>query len=257
MRLWIDQMAPPAAGRMRQNRCIVTVSWESYIRALRRQGYLTLRDLMYKLLAMLSLVASTASAQTQIGTYTPPTVPPFGAATGPFSTNSVGQGFFAPTGALTLMSLTYGLASIGNNPGGGPSSISIYTFDGTVPTGPALFTQGYINPTVSGFSSVTINPFIPVVAGERYIALVSTTVNDSRMEANIFEIQDSAANTTGDVFYLCFAGTTTCAVRDPGYVAAFQASFSTSVTAVPEPSTFALGAVGLAAIAFIRRRRTA
>ena len=213
---------------------------------------------MKKLLVLFAFAVSSAGAQTRIGTYTPPTLPAFTGATGPFSTNAVGQGFYAPTGALMLTSLTYGLASIGNGPGGGPSSISIFAFNGTVPTGSALFTQGYTNPTVSGFTSVTINPFISVVAGARYIALVSTTVNNSNLEANIFEIANSAANTTGDVFYLCFAGTTTCSVRDPGNVAAFQATFTTAaVSTVPEPSTFALGATGLVVIGLIGRRRKA
>ncbi len=72
---------------------------------------------MRKVLAFLTFIASTAGAQTQIGTYTPPTVPAFAGATGPFSTNAVGQGFFAPVGALSLTSLTYGLASIGNGSG--------------------------------------------------------------------------------------------------------------------------------------------
>ena len=210
---------------------------------------------MRKVLAVLTFISSTAGAQTQIGTYTPPTVPAFAGATGPFSTNAVGQGFFAPVGALSLTSLSYGLASIGNGPGGGPSSISIFAFNDIVPTGPALFTQGYTNRTISGFSTVTINPFIPVTGGARYIALVSTTVNNSNLEANIFEIANSAANTTGDVFYLCFAGTTTCSVRDPGNVAAFQASFVSASSTVPEPSTLALGATGLVVLGLIRRRR--
>ena len=211
---------------------------------------------MRKVLALLTLIASTAGAQTTIGTYTPPTVPAFAGATGPFGSNSVGQGFFAPINALSLTSLTYGLASIGTDPGGGPSSISIFAFNGTMPTGLALYTQGYTNPTSPGFKSVTVSPNITVTGGARYIALVSTTVSNSNREANIFEILNTSANTTGDVFYLCFAGTPTCSVRDPGNVAAFQATFSTApTTTVPEPSTLALGASGLIALALIRRRR--
>lgn len=210
---------------------------------------------MRKVLTFLTLIASTAGAQTTIGTYTPPTVPAFASSTGPFGTNAVGQGFFAPVGSLSLTSLTYGLASIGNGPGGGPSSISIFTFDGTVPTGLALYTQGYTNPTASGFTSVTITPNITVTGGARYIALVSTTVNNSNLEANIFEIVNTSANTTGDVFYLCFAGPTTCSVRNTGNVSAFQATFRTASTTVPEPSTLALGATGLIVLGLIRRRR--
>lgn len=209
---------------------------------------------MRRTLALLTLIASTAGAQTRIGTYAPPTLPAFAGATGPFSSNSVGQGFFAPTGATSLTSLTYTVTLGGNMPGGGPSSISIFAFDGTVPTGSALFTQGFTNPTTAGVSDVTIAPGIPIVGGTRYIALVSTTVNNSNFEANIYQIANSAANTTGDVFYLCFAGTTTCSVRNPGTVAAFQATFVTPST-VPEPSTMALGAAGLLALAFVRRRR--
>ncbi len=210
---------------------------------------------MRKALAFLTLIASTAGAQTTIGTYTPPTPPAFTAGTGPFGSNAVGQGFFAPVGALSLTSLTYGLALNVNSPGGGPSSISIFTFDGTAPTSVALYTQAFTNPTVPGFTSVTISPNIIVTGGARYIALVSTTVNNSNLEANIFEILNTPANTTGDVFYLCFAGTTTCAVRDPGNVAAFQATFRSASTTVPEPSTLVLGATGLIVLGLIRRRR--
>ncbi len=202
----------------------------------------------------MTLIASTVGAQTRIATYTPPTLPAFAGATGPFSTNAVGQGFFAPTGATSLASLTYTLTLGGTAPGGGPSSIAIFAFNGVIPTGAALFTQGFTNPTTSGTSNVTISPGIAVVGGMRYIALVSSTVSNSNFEANVYEIANSAANTTGDVFYLCFAGTTTCSVRDPGNVAAFQATFATP-SAVPEPRTIFLGATGLLALALVRRRR--
>ncbi len=215
---------------------------------------------MHKVLALLLVIAPVAGGQTtQIGTFTPPTLPAATANTGPFSTNSVGQGFFAPTTATSLVSLTYYLSLAQGYPGGGQSSISVFAFNGTIPTGAALFTQAFTNPTSTGIFAQMINPNIAVAGGARYIALVSTSVNNSIYEANVDEIKDSPANTTGDVFYLCFAGTTTCSVRDPGNVAAFQATFATptGVTATPEPSTIVLAATGILGLAVVRRKRRA
>ena len=211
---------------------------------------------MHKMLALLLFMAPVAAgAQTRIGTFTPPTLPATTASTGPFGSTTVGQGFFAPTNATSLVSLTYYLSLTGppSNPGGGQSSISIFGFNGTAATGAALFTQAFTNPTTSGIFAQMINPGIAVTGGARYIALLSTSVNNSIYEANVDEIADSGANTTGDVFYVCLGGTATCSVRDQGSVAAFQATFAT--TSTPEPSTIVLAATGMLGLAGVRRKR--
>ena len=212
---------------------------------------------MHKVLALLLFIAPvTGGAQTQIGTFTPPTLPVANGNTGPFGASSVGQGFIAPTNATSLLSVTYYLSLAPNYPGGGQSSISIFAFDGNTATGASLFTQAFTNPTTNGIFAEMINPGIAVTGGTRYIALLSTSVANSTHEANVDEITDSGANTTGDVFYVCLTGTAACSVRDPGSVAAFQATFATTeVTTTPEPSSIVFAATGILGLAGVRRKR--
>jgi hypothetical protein len=209
---------------------------------------------MRKALVLLSLVASTASAQVRIGTFAGPTPPPATGVTAPFLANELGQAFFAPAGVTSLSSLTYWFQVEGRFVGGGPGTLTIFPFAGTPPVGAPLFEAAFVFPTSGTLTPVSFSPNITVTPGARYIALVSAfNVGASAEQALFNEIPDSPANTTGDVFYGCEIGGGGCVVWDAPLVSTFEATFA--ATAVPEPATLTLGATGVVVLALVRRRR--
>ena len=168
-----------------------------------------------------------------------------------------GQVFTAPQSMLD----DYSLSASSTNPF--PFVSQIYAWNGSSsgpdgPIGPSLFTSSVLNTTTST-TTYTFTPDIVLTPGVEYVALFTNQPNGvalggtgfgSMLESNHVSASPwngAEGDPTVDANWYC--GTpNTC-----GYTLAFEADFS--VSAVPEPSTWAMMILGFAGVGFMAYRR--
>ena len=184
-----------------------------------------------------------------------------GTGTGGQQTQFIGQTFTAPTaGALTDFQFTLNSSSIASLYG------AVYAWDGSKPT-TLLWQSQVVSGIGSGLNGSGLFDFSPigvdVQQGQTYVAFLSTygIANNSGL-ATVGSCLSFSQCINGDpdlgrlVFSNVLDGQPAAWQQVNG---AYDATFSATIGAVPEPSTWAmmiLGFVGVSFMAYRRRNRT-
>jgi hypothetical protein len=166
---------------------------------------------------------------------------------------TVGETFTAPNNSdVYLNSFTFYIPETGNSMN---YLFSVYAWTGSATTGPALFTQGFVAPT--GFNNtasplvVTATPIgLATTFGSAYVALLTIATTPSSdgiyFGANLSDTYAGGYLLTSDNTGTLFPSST--------WDLAFQADFSSSSSATPEPGTMAFAAAGVLWMAWRGRR---
>ena len=174
----------------------------------------------------------------------------------------VGQSFTSATDTLT----SFGFEFTSLNPGSLNAPITFSLLAGETLTGTALFNSAFTLP--SSINSVNVQQFfdiplpnISVVRGSRYTGMITTTSERNALllgpgvdvQTGVLAGGDAFAG--GRLLSAVPTGFTNCDTASSNCDANFRVT-GNLVTAVPEPSTWAMLLVGFAGIGAMLRRRT-
>jgi hypothetical protein len=215
--------------------------------------------------ALSMMLAMPASAQS-FGSSTTDNAVGFGRDPG-VAFGAVAQTFTTPVSSPVLQSFTFFL---GDYLGGADLRFraDVFAFSGDRIVGPSLYASSvrHGSDNQSGYSPYLFADVnVLLTGGSTYVLLLRPTDLSPDGSSNFVATSQSNSFTLGSLFYasatsdaaLALAGAFTQSTdADYGVDAAVIATFGPVVTTVPEPSTVALLASGLAVIGMLARRRT-
>lgn len=217
-----------------------------------------------------SAISTPLAAQVTVSTGTPTDyIGPLGidSQLGPIPT-AIAQTIVAPAGASYLQSFTFYFTNFIN---GGSLNLdaSVYAFDGTQLTGPALFASALFLGTNSlsdvpvTFGSAT-NPLNLFLGPSTTYALVLSTIGGASQTPDGSSVLVGASSTdayAGGALFYSTDPSAPLTFSEAGYPpdAAFSATFTSApVVSTPEPGSLMLVATGVAGVAgmVVRRRKS-
>jgi hypothetical protein len=157
--------------------------------------------------------------------------------------NFIAQGFTASSPDLDVTSITLGL--FGASEGSVPATIGIYADNFGQPAVSALYTSAVTNVGTTGLYNFSFTG-AQLTNGSSYWVIPQTAVSWYTAAP-----VPAGLNSSGYVFTQTVESSS---LAGP-WAAAGSNRYSLSVQAVPEPTTYALGAIGIAAAGFARWRR--
>jgi hypothetical protein len=162
---------------------------------------------------------------------------------GPGVNSFIAQGFTASSPDLDVTSITLGL--FGASEGSVPATIGIYADNFGQPAVSALYTSAVTNVGTTGLYNFSFTG-AQLTNGSSYWVIPQTAVSWYTAAT-----APAGLNSSGYVFTQTVESSS---LAGP-WAAAGSNRYSLSVQAVPEPTTYALGAIGIAAAGFARWRR--
>jgi PEP-CTERM motif len=198
------------------------------------------------LFGTLVLVSTSASADVVLSNApTGTTISAFGRP----DTQTYGEVFTAPvTGELTSFSLFLSSTSVGNIIGG----IGVWNGSGV---SSVLYTSSQVASALTN----TFSPDVTVLAGQEYVAFLSTNGVSGPDAITSMPVGNSVTGLNGFVYnnsVCCGGGGTYANEIWNGSIPFLDAEFSaTFTTAVPEPSTWAMMILGFLGLGFVANRR--
>lgn len=162
---------------------------------------------------------------------------------GPGVENFIAQGFTASSPDLDVTSITLGL--FGASEGSVPATIGIYADNFGQPAVSALYTSAVTNVGTTGLYNFSFTG-AQLTNGSSYWVIPQTDVSWYTAAP-----VPAGLNSSGYVFTQTVESSS---LAGP-WASAGSNRYSLSVQAVPEPTTYALGAIGIAAAGFARWRR--
>jgi PEP-CTERM motif len=163
---------------------------------------------------------------------------------------SYGDIFTAPQSVLN--DFTFTVAAVDTN---FPFVAQVYAWNGTAPTGSALYTSGLFNTTLS-LTPYTFTPNISLTASDQYVAFVTNEPNGVSLGGSGNGEMEASDGGTGGAFEFVEGDPVTGGWQTYSIGAAeFHADFSDSTAPVPEPFTLSLFGAGVAGAAVLRRRK--
>ena len=168
--------------------------------------------------------------------------------------NWVAEGFNTGTSSfLTITSVTLGIW--GTSSGTVPITVSIYEGTGapTEPDASPLYTSDVTNVGLQNRYQFNFTGGAVLLPSTSYFILANT--GSWYYNANTLPAEPTGQNSSGYTFVSTLQSNYTGTTPAGPWITSESTRFSVSITAVPEPSTFALGTICVMAACFISKRR--
>jgi hypothetical protein len=213
---------------------------------------------LLRFFALASLLASLSFADTVVSAGQNSNVFEWGVS----NTATYGQTVTTPVADTELASFTFNLGPQWNGSGNINYEAWVYQWSSVNnrATGPALYQSALQTYTPgAGYTPVTFNPGIDLVAGDQYVMFLSTSgLQSGRPQSTIYWGSNSSNDYTGGSFVFLNNGDNasqwTNANWNVGFSGAADLAFTADFKSTPEPSSFAAFGVLAALIGWKYRR---